>query len=256
MDGYNLPPSWPIGGAVNIEDYSCRYRDELDLVLKRISINILPGQKVGVCGRTGAGKSSLALALFRIVEAAEGHISIDQTITSHIGLHDLREKLTIIPQENVLFANTLRFNIDPKGDFSDQQLWTALENSNLKAHVETLPQKLESPVAEGGENFSVGQRQLLCLTRALLRKSKVLVLDEATAGIDNRTDAMVQATIREKFADSTIITIAHRLHTIMDYDRIIVMEAGKIVEDGIPAELLRNKNSKFYGLAKSAKIVG
>ncbi|KAF1746903.1 hypothetical protein GCK72_023361 [Caenorhabditis remanei] len=256
MEGYNLPQAWPIGGAVNIEDYSCRYRDELDLVLKQISLNILPGQKVGVCGRTGAGKSSLALALFRIVEAAEGHISIDQTITSHIGLHDLREKLTIIPQENVLFANTLRFNIDPKGQFSDQQLWAALENSNLKAHVELLPQKLESQVAEGGENFSVGQRQLLCLTRALLRKSKVLVLDEATAGIDNRTDAMVQATIREKFADSTIITIAHRLHTIMDYDRIIVMEAGRIVEDGIPAELLKNKNSKFYGLAKSAKIVG
>ncbi|UMM39483.1 hypothetical protein L5515_016525 [Caenorhabditis briggsae] len=256
MEGYVLPQSWPIGGAVNIEDYSCRYRDELDLVLKQISLNILPGQKVGVCGRTGAGKSSLALALFRIVEAAEGDISIDQTITSRIGLHDLREKLTIIPQENVLFANTLRFNIDPKSQFNDQQLWAALENSNLKAHVETLPQKLESPVAEGGENFSVGQRQLLCLTRALLRKSKVLVLDEATAGIDNRTDAMVQATIREKFADSTIITIAHRLHTIMDYDRIIVMEAGRIVEDGIPGELLKNKNSKFYGLAKSAKIVG
>ncbi|CAP34350.2 Protein CBR-MRP-3 [Caenorhabditis briggsae] len=204
MEGYVLPQSWPIGGAVNIEDYSCRYRDELDLVLKQISLNILPGQKVGVCGRTGAGL----------------------------------------------------FNIDPKSQFNDQQLWAALENSNLKAHVETLPQKLESPVAEGGENFSVGQRQLLCLTRALLRKSKVLVLDEATAGIDNRTDAMVQATIREKFADSTIITIAHRLHTIMDYDRIIVMEAGRIVEDGIPGELLKNKNSKFYGLAKSAKIVG
>ncbi|CAI2357559.1 unnamed protein product [Caenorhabditis sp. 36 PRJEB53466] len=255
-ENQNLPRGWPTGGAVNIEEYSCRYRDELDLVLKKISINILPGQKVGVCGRTGAGKSSLALALFRIVEAAEGDIEIDRTVTSSIGLHDLREKLTIIPQENVLFANTLRFNIDPKGEFTDQQLWAALENSNLKSHVELLPQKLESTVAEGGENFSVGQRQLLCLTRALLRKSKVLVLDEATAGIDNRTDAMVQATIREKFADSTIITIAHRLHTIMDYDRIIVMEAGRIVEDGIPGELLKNKNSKFYGLAKSAKIVG
>eukprot|EP00081_Caenorhabditis_elegans_P026970 NP_510616.2 Uncharacterized protein CELE_E03G2.2 [Caenorhabditis elegans] len=255
LDNNNLPSNWPTGGAVNIEDYSCRYRDELDLVLKQISLNILPGQKVGVCGRTGAGKSSLALALFRIVEAADGNISIDQTITSHIGLHDLREKLTIIPQENVLFANTLRFNIDPKGQFTDQQLWLALENSNLKAHVELLPHKLESPVAEGGENFSVGQRQLLCLTRALLRKSKVLVLDEATAGIDNRTDTMVQATIREKFADSTIITIAHRLHTIIDYDRIIVMDAGRIVEDGIPGELLKNRNSQFYGLAKSAKIV-
>uniref|UniRef100_A0A8R1E0R9 Uncharacterized protein n=1 Tax=Caenorhabditis japonica TaxID=281687 RepID=A0A8R1E0R9_CAEJA len=256
LDDVQVPTGWPIGGAVNIEDYSCRYRDELDLVLKQISINILPGQKVGICGRTGAGKSSLALALFRIVEAAEGEIEIDGTKTSLMGLHDLREKLTIIPQENVMFANTLRFNIDPKGEFSDEQIWLALENSNLKSHVEFLPQKLESPVSEGGENFSVGQRQLLCLTRALLRKSKVLVLDEATAGIDNRTDALVQATIREKFADSTVITIAHRLHTIMDYDRIIVMEAGRIVEDGIPGELLKNKNSKLYGLAKSAKIVG
>ncbi|CAI5456632.1 unnamed protein product [Caenorhabditis angaria] len=251
----NLPESWPESGSLNIDDYSCRYREELDLVLKNININILPGQKVGVCGRTGAGKSSLALALFRIVEAADGKIELDQRDTAKVGLHDLREKLTIIPQENVLFANTLRFNIDPKNEFSDQELWTALEHSYLKEHVLTLPMKLEAQISEGGENFSVGQRQLLCLTRALLKKSKVLVLDEATSGIDNRTDALVQATIRKEFSKSTIITIAHRLNTIMDYDRIIVMENGKIVEDGIPALLLKDKSSKFYGLAKSAKIV-
>ncbi|CAB3400604.1 unnamed protein product [Caenorhabditis bovis] len=252
---FALPKNWPTNGSVTLTSYSCRYRDELELVLKNIDLDIQPGQKVGVCGRTGAGKSSLALALFRIVEAAEGRIHIDDIDTRKMGLHDLRENLTIIPQENVLFANTLRFNIDPQNEYSDAQIWRALEHSNLKTHVESLPLKLESLVSEGGDNFSVGQRQLLCLTRALLKKSKILVLDEATAGIDNRTDALVQATIRKEFADSTIITIAHRLNTILDYDRIIVMENGKIVEDGVPNALLNDKNSKFYSLAKSSKIV-
>ncbi|CAD6189209.1 unnamed protein product [Caenorhabditis auriculariae] len=255
LNSDRLPPKWPANGDLYLENYSTKYRDELELVLHGITLNVIPGQKVGVCGRTGAGKSSLALALFRIVEPTEGKIQIDGVDVNQIGLYDLRERITIIPQENVLFANTLRFNLDPTNQYSDNQLWKALESSNLKEFVRSLPKGLEHKVAEGGENLSMGQRQLFCLARALLRKSKILVLDEATAGIDNQTDALVQETIRREFSDSTIITIAHRLNTILDYNRIIVMDKGKIIEDGIPGELLKDRNSKFYGLAKSSNIV-
>ncbi|WKX90939.1 hypothetical protein Q1695_009632 [Nippostrongylus brasiliensis] len=243
------PPGWPSDGEVSIENYSTRYRPGLDLVLKGLTVHIAPGEKVGVVGRTGAGKSSLALALFRIIEPAGGRIVLNGIDIATIGLHDLRERLTIIPQDPVLFSGTLRFNLDPTSKYSDDELWKAIEHSNLRPFVESLPQRIYHPIDESGENISVGQRQLVCLTRALLRKSRILVLDEATAAIDTITDTLIQATIRKQFDSSTVITIAHRLNTILDYDKVLVMEGGRIVESGVPQQLLANKQSLFYSMA-------
>lgn len=213
------PAGWPTRGEVVFDHYSTRYRPGLDLVLRDVSLRIYPAEKLGVCGRTGAGKSSLTLALFRIIEPASGRITIDGVDIAVIGLADLRSQLTIIPQDPVLFSGSIRQNLDPFDEHDDASVWMALERSHLKAHIQAQPDGLASPVSEGGENFSVGQRQLVCLARALLRRSKVLVLDEATAAIDLETDNLVQTAIRREFADCTVITIAHRLNTIMDSDR-------------------------------------
>ncbi|KHJ97388.1 ABC transporter, ATP-binding protein [Oesophagostomum dentatum] len=249
------PPDWPSKGEVEFNDYATRYRPELDLVLKGLTIHISSGEKVGVVGRTGAGKSSLTLALFRIIEPAGGQILLDGVDVTSVGLHDLRERLTIIPQDPILFSGTLRFNLDPTYKYSDAELWSAIEMANLKTFVESLPLGLQHQIDESGENISVGQRQLVCLTRALLRKSKILVLDEATAAIDEKTDSLIQDTIRRQFVNSTVITIAHRLNTILDYDRVLVMEAGRVAEFAPPQELLANKNSLFYSMAVSAGLV-
>ncbi|OQV17405.1 Multidrug resistance-associated protein 1 [Hypsibius exemplaris] len=247
--------NWPQRGEIKFENYQTRYRPELDLVLKGVTADVGSGEKVGIVGRTGAGKSSLTLALFRIIEAADGSISIDGINIASYGLHDVRSRITIIPQEPVLFSGTLRLNLDPFKIYTDEEVWRALENSHLKRFVSSLPDGLEHAVAEGGENLSVGQRQLICLARALLRKTKILVLDEATAAIDLETDDLIQRTIREKFADCTILTIAHRLNTIMDSTRIMVLDQGKIKEFDAPSALLQDKNTIFYGLAKDAGIV-
>ncbi|EYC10165.1 hypothetical protein Y032_0057g2801 [Ancylostoma ceylanicum] len=249
------PAGWPSKGEVDISDYSTRYRPGLDLVLKGLSVHIAAGEKVGVVGRTGAGKSSLTLALFRIIEPAGGTILLDGVDITSVGLHDLRERLTIIPQDPVLFSGTLRFNLDPTSKYSDAELWSAVEMASLKPFVESLPFGLQHQIDESGENISVGQRQLVCLTRALLRKSRILVLDEATAAIDGHTDALIQGTIRKQFEDSTVITIAHRLNTILDYDRVLVMESGRVAEFAPPQQLLANKNSIFYSMAASAGLV-
>uniref|UniRef100_A0A8C4VK38 Uncharacterized protein n=1 Tax=Gopherus evgoodei TaxID=1825980 RepID=A0A8C4VK38_9SAUR len=209
--------------------------------------------QVGVVGRTGAGKSSLTNCLFRILEAAGGKIVIDGVDISTIGLHDLRQSLTIIPQDPVLFSGTLRMNLDPFDQHSDEEIWKALELAHLKTYVLDLPERLSHQVSEAGENLSVGQRQLLCLARALLRKSKILILDEATAAVDLETDHLIQTTIRSEFANCTVLTIAHRLHTIMDSNRVMVLQAGRIVEYDSPERLLQQQGL-FSTMAKDAGI--
>lgn len=206
-------------------------------------------------GRTGAGKSSLTLALFRIIEPTEGKIFIDKIDIGKLGLYDLRSRLTIIPQDPVLFTGTLRLNLDPFSAHSDDQIWNSLELAHLKSFVSSLELGLSHAVSEGGDNLSVGQKQLICLARALLRKSKIIVLDEATAAVDIETDELIQKTIRREFSGCTIITVAHRLNTIIDYDRIIVMDKGEIVEFDSPNTLLENPESIFYSMAKDAGII-
>ncbi|XP_053205975.1 ATP-binding cassette sub-family C member 3-like isoform X2 [Panonychus citri] len=247
--------SWPENGKITLRNYSTRYRPGLDLVLKQIDCTINPNEKVGIVGRTGAGKSSFTLALFRLIEPVEGTILIDNKDISSLGLHDLRSRLTIIPQDPVLFSASLRVNFDPFEKFNDQEIWRSIELSGLKEFVSSLEQGLDHPIAEGGENLSVGQRQLVCLTRALLRKTKILILDEATAAVDVETDEYIQETIRREFNDCTIVTIAHRLNTIMDYDKIIVMSDGEIVEFDKPSNLLSKPESIFYSMVKEAKLI-
>uniref|UniRef100_A0A4W5KZC6 ABC-type glutathione-S-conjugate transporter n=1 Tax=Hucho hucho TaxID=62062 RepID=A0A4W5KZC6_9TELE len=208
---------------------------------------------IGIVGRTGAGKSSLTNCLFRIIEAAEGRILIDGTDIATLGLHDLRSRLTIIPQDPVLFSGTLRMNLDPFETFSDEEIWRVLELSHLKEYVGGLQEGLTHGVSEGGENLSIGQRQLLCLARALLRKSRILILDEATAAVDLETDNLIQKTIRREFSHCTVLTIAHRLHSILDSSRVMVLDAGKIVEFDSPSTLF-NKQGHFYSMARDAGI--
>ncbi|XP_018340398.1 PREDICTED: multidrug resistance-associated protein 1 isoform X2 [Trachymyrmex septentrionalis] len=245
---------WPKHGRVDFKDFKVRYREGLDLVLNGLTFSVLGGEKIGIVGRTGAGKSSMTLALFRIIEAAQGKILIDDIDISKLGLHDLRSKLTIIPQDPVLFSGTLRMNLDPFDCYNDEEVWKALEHAHLKLFVENLPNGLLHEVTEGGENLSVGQRQLICLARALLRKTKVLILDEATAAVDLETDDLIQTTIRQEFKNCTVLTIAHRLNTILDSDRVIVLNKGLIVEYDSPEVLLSNPSSSFYSMAKDAGL--
>ncbi|XP_072882595.1 ATP-binding cassette sub-family C member 3-like isoform X3 [Hemitrygon akajei] len=246
--------SWPEMGKVEFKGYSVRYREGLDLVLKRLNLSISGGEKVGIVGRTGAGKSSMTLCLFRIIEAAEGEICIDGIKIANIGLHDLRSRLTIIPQDPVLFSGTLRMNLDPFDQYSDEEVWRVLELSHLKQYVHNQPAGLEHECSEGGENLSVGQRQLVCLARALLRKTRILILDEATAAVDLETDDLIQSTIRTQFENCTVLTIAHRLNTIMDYNRVLVLDKGEIAEFDSPSNLIAQKGI-FYSMAKDAGLV-
>ncbi|KJA15567.1 hypothetical protein HYPSUDRAFT_48272 [Hypholoma sublateritium FD-334 SS-4] len=247
---------WPVEGAIEFRNYSTQYRTGLDLVLQDISLKIQAKKKIGVCGRTGAGKSSLLLALFRIIEPVSGSIFIDSVDITQVGLHDLRSGLSIVPQSPDLFEGTLRENIDPIGEHSDISIWIALQQAHLKEYVESLPGKLDAPVREGGSSLSSGQKQLLCFARALLRKSKILVLDEATSAVDLDTDQAIQAIIRgPAFADVTMLTIAHRLNTILESDQVLVMDMGKVAEFDTPANLLANTSSIFYSLAKEAGLI-
>ncbi|KAH8319071.1 hypothetical protein KR067_006746 [Drosophila pandora] len=251
----NKPKNWPEEGRVEFQNFQVRYREGLDLVLRGVSFNIKGGEKVGIVGRTGAGKSSLTLALFRIIESAGGRIAIDGVDIATMGLHMLRSRLTIIPQDPVLFSGSLRMNLDPFEVNTDDEIWKALELSHLKLFVKSLAAGLNHEIAEGGENLSVGQRQLVCLARALLRKTKVLVLDEATAAVDLETDDLIQKTIRTEFKECTVLTIAHRLNTILDSDKVIVLDKGQITEFASPTELLDNPKSAFYSMAKDANLV-
>ncbi|XP_068575447.1 ATP-binding cassette sub-family C member 4-like isoform X2 [Cebidichthys violaceus] len=243
------PLDWPNKGLVTFDRVSFSYSGDGPLVLKDISATFQPNEKVGIVGRTGAGKSSLVSALFRLAEP-QGKIYIDGVLTSEIGLHDLRQKMSIIPQDPVLFTGSMRKNLDPFNQHSDEDLWKALEEVQLKSVVEELPGKLETVLAESGSNFSVGQRQLVCLARAVLRKNRILVIDEATANVDPRTDELIQKTIRDKFSDCTVLTIAHRLNTIVDSDRILVLDSGTIQELDHPFTLLQNKEGAFYRMVQ------
>ncbi|KNC48738.1 ABC transporter C family member 1 [Thecamonas trahens ATCC 50062] len=242
---YRAPPGWPHRGAVEFNNVTMRYRPDLEPALRDCSFRIDPGTKVGVVGRTGAGKSSLILCIFRLVELSEGNIIIDDMNISRMGLDDLRRSIAIIPQNPVLFSGTIRTNLDPFNNHSDEELWEALERAHLDATIRATPEGLAAPVSENGENYSVGERQLLCLARALLRHSSIVIMDEATSAADVVTDQLIQTTVRSEFRHATVICIAHRLNTIMDSDRILVMDSGAVREFDSPAALIDNPDSVF-----------
>jgi len=242
------PEDWPSMGNIDIQDLTMRYRPETPLVLRGVTVSIPGGSTVGIVGRTGSGKSSLFLTLLRIVEPESGIVRIDGIDTNQIGLHELRKKVSIVPQNPVIFSGTVRSNLDPFNEYTEEQLWEALQRSNLKRAVEELENGLDEEVAEYGENFSQGQRQLLCMSRSLLSHSKILFLDEATSSVDYETDASIQNTIREGFKNCTILTIAHRIQTVIDNDAILVMDQGQVAEFAPAKDLLDNPDSSFSSM--------
>jgi ABC-type multidrug transport system fused ATPase/permease subunit len=258
MGGVENPsPEWPSRGDITLNNLKMRYRPDNPLVIKGLNVEIKGGQRVGVVGRTGSGKSSLLLTLLRIVEPFvdpdekyESPIVIDGVDVLRIGLTDLRSKIGIIPQNPVLFSGTIRSNMDPFEQYTNEEIWYALERCGMKKTIEEMPELLDARVAEYGENLSQGQRQLLCLGRALLKKCRILLLDEATSSVDFETDKEIQRTLREDFANCTVLTIAHRVNTIMDSDKILVMKDGKVGEFASPEDLLADKNSTFYDIVK------
>ncbi|XP_078405252.1 ATP-binding cassette sub-family C member 8 isoform X3 [Cetorhinus maximus] len=247
-----IPPNWPDEGEIKIQNLSVRYDSSLKPVLKNVNAHISPGQKVGICGRTGSGKSSFSLAFFRMVDTFEGRIIIDGIDISKLPLNTLRSRLSIILQDPVLFSGSIRFNLDPEKKCTDSVLWESLEIAQLKHVVKALPGGLDAIVTEGGENFSLGQRQLFCLARAFVRKSSVLIMDEATASIDMETENILQKVVMTAFADRTVVTIAHRVSLILDADQIIVLSEGKLAENDTVSNLL-SKNSTFAFLVKYNK---
>eukprot|EP00759_Apiculatamorpha_spiralis_P041051 PhF_6_TR39706/c0_g1_i1/m.59050/K05666/ABCC2; ATP-binding cassette, subfamily C (CFTR/MRP), member 2 len=232
---------WPSNGKVEFLQTSLRYREGLALALKDVTCVIPHGSRVGVVGRTGSGKSTVLLALTRIVELAQGGIKLDERLIHTLKMEDLRSKINVIPQDPILFEGTVLSNLDPFRRKKDVEIWNALKKVQMDTLVRSCDGCLHAPVQERGSNFSLGQRQLLCMARALLKNSKILLMDEATASLDAETDKLIQTTIRSEFHDCTIFTIAHRLQTIMDYDLIMVMHKGELVEFGSPAQLLKNK---------------
>ncbi|XP_068459288.1 ATP-binding cassette sub-family C member 8 isoform X2 [Clinocottus analis] len=248
-----VPDGWPREGEIKIQNLSVRYDATLKPVLKNVNANINPGQKVGICGRTGSGKSSFSLAFFRMVDMFEGKIIIDGIDIAKLPLQMLRSRLSIILQDPFLFSGAIRFNLDPEMKATDEMLWEALEIAQLKPVVKSLPGGLDAMVTEGGENFSQGQRQLFCLARAFVRKSSILIMDEATASIDMATESILQKVVMTAFADRTVVTIAHRVHTILNADLVIVMKRGIILEYDRPQALLDREDSVFTSFVRADK---
>lgn len=254
-----LEDGWPTRGEIVLHNLKMRYRPQNPLVIKGLTVTIRGGERVGIVGRTGSGKSSLLLTLLRIVEPTllddeyASPIVVDGVDILRVGLHDLRSKVGIIPQNPVLFSGTIRSNMDPFGEHDDTSVWHALDRCGMKKTIEQLPALLEAPVAEYGENLSQGQRQLLCLGRALLKKCKILLLDEATSSVDFETDQEIQRTLCEDFVECTVLTIAHRVNTIMDSDQILVMKDGRVAEFAPPQELLSDETSIFYDIVKHSE---
>ncbi|KAG1715016.1 Multidrug resistance-associated protein 4 [Nymphon striatum] len=244
--------NWPENGSISAYKMSLAY-DRKNFVLKDISFSIIGGQKVGIVGRTGAGKTSLINAIFRLEEST-GRMIIDGIDISKLGLHQLRKKLTVIPQEPLLFQNTIRYNLDPFGDYCDVKIWEALESVEMKSVIRELPQQLDTELTEGSFSLSFGQQQLICLARAVLKENRIIILDEATSNVDVITDKIIQRTIRTKFKDFTVITIAHRIHTIIDADVVVVMDNGKVIELDSPKNLVQNNNSNFYKMIMETEV--
>jgi ABC-type multidrug transport system fused ATPase/permease subunit len=274
IEGHRPPAAWPTTASIEIEDLVIRYAPELDPVLHGISFKTKPHEKVGIVGRTGSGKSTMALSFFRFLEPSSGSISIDGIDITKIGIQDLRSRMTIIPQDAILFSGTIRTNLDPFNEHSDEELWESLDRAHLtrpsqrlkkdspvssssntvngeEGHSVSSITRLEQKVSDGGNNFSQGQRQLLCLARALLKNSKLIIMDEATASVDFETDSKIQDTIRQEFTNSALLTIAHRLHTIIDYDRVLVLEQGKVIEFDTPYNLIQ-ANSVFRSMCEKS----
>ncbi|CAN1300401.1 ABC transporter C family member 10 [Linum perenne] len=243
-------PTWPAIGKLEISNLKVRYRQNAPLVLKGISFTVEGGHKVGIVGRTGSGKTTLISALFRLVDFEQGKIIIDGINISSIGLHDLRSHLAIIPQDPTLFIGTVRYNLDPLSQHTDQEIWKVLEKCHLRDAILEKEERLNAPVAQDGSNWSMGQRQLFCLGRAILKRSRILVLDEATASIDNATDSILQKTIKSEFEDCTVITVAHRIPTVMDCNKVLGISDGKVVEYDEPVELMKRESSLFAQLVK------
>lgn len=262
----NPPPEWPQHGKIEVNDLSLRYAPNLPRVIKNVSFTVDPKSKVGIVGRTGAGKSTIITALFRFLDPETGHVKIDNVDITSIDLQRLRRSITIIPQDPTLFTGTIKSNLDPYDEFSDEQIFEALKRVNLisqgeldnygndssSANSKNINKFLDlsHEISEGGANISQGQRQLVCLARSLLRSPKIILLDEATASIDYASDAKIQETIRKEFSGNTILTIAHRLRSVIDYDKILVMDGGEVKEFDHPYSLLLNKNSLLYSMCE------
>ncbi|KAM7307662.1 ATP-binding cassette sub-family C member 2-like [Ixodes scapularis] len=247
--------SWPTKGQIEFQEYSASYRPgDLPDALKGVTFSVQSYEKVGVVGRTGAGKSSLVLALLRVLKASQGRITIDSVDITQVPLKRLRSAITVIPQDPILVRGSLRDNLDPTGTHTDEELWDALQKSHLDEFVSKHPQRLLLDTGDGGANLSVGQRQLACLARALIRRPQVLILDEATSQVDGDTDRLIQATLRQSFGKCTVMAIAHKIHTVLDYDKILVMGDGRVMEYGPVAELLSNPATMFSSMVQSAGV--
>ena len=239
--------NWPQNGEIEFKDFSVRYRPGTEIVLKKINFHIQPGEKVGVCGRTGSGKSTICLCLFRLLEATEGQIFIDNVDISTIGLDLLRSNLTIIPQDPCLMEGTLKYNIDPFNKNKNEDIIQILKDIGFE-YTESDDKIMDKMIEQGGSNLSVGQKQLVCIARALLRKSKIVVMDEATANIDMNTEQIIQKALNLVLENSTVITVAHRIKTIINYDKILVLDAGEVKEFDSPSNLLKDESSLFHEL--------